>query len=109
MLTGDNTKPYEDPAETKKIINALMNIFESRKIPVAVTLSNHDSEAGPMTREDIMEYYNTFSCVISTDNSEKFKNCATFNISVLASDSDKTKFNLWIFDSGDYDEDDNAT
>ena len=86
-----------------------MNILESRKIPVAVTLSNHDSEAGSMTREDIMEYYNTFSCVISTDNSEKFKNCATFNIPVLASDSDKTKFNLWVFDSGDYDEDDNAT
>ncbi len=105
VLTGDNTHPNEDPVKTKKLINALMNIFESRKIPVAVTLGNHDSECGPMTRSDIMEYYNTFSCVISTDNSRNFKNCATFNIPVLASDSDNVNFNLWVFDSGDYDED----
>ena len=105
VLTGDNTHPNEDPEKTKKLINALMNIFESRKIPVAVTFGNHDSEGGPMTREDIMEYYQTFSCVISTDNSENFKNCATFNVPVLASDSDKVNFNLWVFDSGDYDED----
>ena len=105
VLTGDNTHPNEDPEKTKALINALMNIFESRNIPVAVTLGNHDSEAGPMTRADIMEYYNTFSCVISVDNNENFKNCATLNIPVLASDSEKVNFNLWVFDSGDYDED----
>ena len=105
VLTGDNTHPHDDPEKTKELINALMNIFESRKIPVAVTFGNHDSEKGPMTRKDIMDYYNTFSCVISTDGKTNFKNCATFNIPVLASDSDKTKFNLWVFDSGDYDED----
>ena len=105
VLTGDNTHPDEDPEKTKKLINALMNIFESRNIPVAVTFGNHDSEAGPMSRADIMEYYKTFSCVITAEDAEAFKNCATFNIPVLASDSDKTKFNLWVFDSGDYDED----
>ena len=105
VLTGDNAKPYDDPEETKKIINSLMNIFESRNIPVAVTFGNHDSEAGPMTRADIMEYYKTFSCVITADDADAFKNCATFNVPVLASDSDKVKFNLWVFDSGDYDED----
>ena len=105
VLTGDNTKPYEDAQETKKLINSLMNIFESRNIPVAVTFGNHDTEKGSMTRRDIMEYYKTFSCVITADDSTDFKNCATFNIPVLASDSDKTKFNLWVFDSGDYDED----
>ena len=105
VLTGDNTKPYEDPEETKKIINSLVNIFESRDIPVAVTFGNHDSEAGPMTRADIMEYYKTFSCVITADGDEGFKNCATFNVPVLASDSDEVKFNVWVFDSGDYDED----
>lgn len=106
VLTGDNTHPHEDPEKTKKLINALMNVFESRSIPVAVTFGNHDSEKGPMTRNDIMDYYNTFSGTISVDDSINFKNCATFNIPVLASDSDNVKFNLWVFDSGDYDEDD---
>ena len=106
VLTGDNTKPYDDPEETKKIINSLMNIFESRDIPVAVTFGNHDSEAGPMSRKDIMDYYKTFSCTITAEESETFHNCATFNIPVLASDSDEVGFNIWVFDSGDYDEDD---
>ena len=105
VLTGDNTHPHDDPEETKKLINSLMNIFESRNIPVAVTFGNHDAEKGPMTRSDIMEYYKTFSCVISADDTENFKNCATFNIPVFASDSDNVNFNLWVFDSGDYDED----
>ena len=105
VLTGDNTHPDEEPENTKKLINALMNVFETRKIPVAVTFGNHDSEKGPMTRAEIMEYYKTFSCVITAEDSAAFKNCATFNIPVLASDSDKTKFNIWVFDSGDYDED----
>jgi hypothetical protein len=83
-----------------------MNIFETRNIPVAVTFGNHDSESGPMTRAEIMAYYQTFSCVIPIENSENFKNCATLNVPVLASDSDKVGFNLWVFDSGDYDEDD---
>lgn len=106
VLTGDNVAPSENPEETKKLINALMNIFESRGIPVAVTFGNHDSEKGPMTRADIMEYYKTFSCVITAEDKDAFRNCATFNIPVLASDSDKVNFNLWVFDSGDYDDDD---
>ena len=61
VLTGDNTHPDDDPEKTKNLINALMNIFESRNIPVAVTFGNHDSEKGPMTRADIMEHYKTFS------------------------------------------------
>ena len=105
VLTGDNTHPDDDPEKTKNLINALMNIFESRNIPVAVTFGNHDSEKGPMTRADIMEYYKTFSCVITAEDADAFHNCATFNIPVLASDSDNVNFNIWVFDSGDYDED----
>lgn len=105
VLTGDNTHPDEDPEKTKELINALMNIFDSRNIPVAVTFGNHDAEKGPMTRADIMKYYSTFSCTIPFEDSVDFKNCATLNIPVLASDSDEVKFNLWVFDSGDYDED----
>lgn len=105
VLTGDNAKSCENAEDTKKLINALMNIFDSRNIPVAVTFGNHDSEAGPMSREEIMEYYHTFSCTIAVDEELDFKNCATLNVPVLSSDGEKVKFNLWVFDSGDYDED----
>ena len=104
MLTGDIVLNCETTEETKKLINALMNIFDSRNIPVAVTFGNHDSEQGAMTREELMAYYNTFSCSVSVDDGEALSGCGTYNIPVLASDSDKVKFNLWVFDSGDYDE-----
>ena len=104
MLTGDIVLNCDDAEDTKKMINALMNVFDSRNIPVAVTFGNHDSEQGAMTREELMAYYNTFSCSVSVDDGEALSGCGTYNIPVLASDSEKVKFNLWVFDSGDYDE-----
>ena len=104
MLTGDVVFNYDDAETTKKMINALMNVFDSRNIPVAVTFGNHDSEQGAMTREELMAYYNTFSCSVSVDDGEALSGCGTYNIPVLSSDGEKVKFNLWVFDSGDYDE-----
>ncbi len=104
MLTGDIVLNCDNAEDTKKLINALMNIFDSRNIPVAVTFGNHDSEQGTMSREDLMAYYNTFSCSVSVDDGDALSGCGTYNIPVLSSDGEKVKFNLWVFDSGDYDE-----
>ena len=104
MLTGDIVLNCDNADDTKKMINALMNIFESRSIPVAVTFGNHDSEQGAMSREELMAYYNTFSCSVSFDDGDALSGCGTYNIPVLSSDGETTKFNLWVFDSGDYDE-----
>lgn len=104
MLTGDIVLNCDNEEDTKKMINALMNIFDSKSLPVAVTFGNHDSETGAMSREELMAYYNTFSCSVSVDDGEALSGCGTYNIPVLASDSEEVKFNLWVFDSGDYDE-----
>ena len=106
MITGDNVDNIGDVAETKRLIDGLMNVFESRDIPVAVTFGNHDSENEKgMTREELMSYYNTFSCSVSVDDGELLSGCGTYNIPVMSSDGRKIKFNLWVFDSGDYDSD----
>ncbi len=104
MLTGDIVTNSENAEDTKKMINALMNIFDSRNIPVAVSFGNHDSEQGAMTREELMAYYNTFSCSVSVDDGDSLSGCGTYNIPVYSSNGEKVKFNLWVFDSGDYDE-----
>ena len=50
MLTGDIAS--EDTFEhTRELTDKLMSVFESRKIPVAVTFGNHDSENGAYTRD----------------------------------------------------------
>lgn len=105
IITGDNVENYNDAAQTKILIDKLMNAFEERDIPVAVTFGNHDSEKGAMSREELMAYYNTFSCSVSVDDGEALSGCGTYNIPVMSSDGETLKFNLWIFDSGDYDKD----
>ena len=104
IVTGDNVDNYPEAKDTKKLIDRLMSVFDERDIPVAITFGNHDSERGAMSREELMAYYNTHKSSISVDDGEELSGCGTYNIPVHASDSDKVKFNLWIFDSNDYDD-----
>ena len=103
VVTGDNVTNDDDANITKKHIDMLMNVFQSRNIPTAITFGNHDSETGAMTREELMAYYNTYSCSISLDDGPSLTGCGTYNIPVMASDGSKVKFNVWVFDSNDYD------
>lgn len=106
VITGDNVQNSGDKETTKYLIDKLMGVFETRDIPVAVTFGNHDSESeNGFTREELMAYYNKFSCSVSIDDGDLLPGCGTYNVPVLASDSDKIAFNLWVFDSGAYDED----
>ena len=104
IVTGDNVDNYPEEKDTKKLIDRLMSVFDERNIPAAITFGNHDSERGAMSREELMAYYNTHKSSISVDDGEELSGCGTYNIPVHASDSDKVKFNLWIFDSNDYDD-----
>lgn len=102
IITGDIAMA-DTVEETFRKTDKLMNVFETRGIPVAVAFGNHDSESGVISREDLMAHYNTFDCSISVDDGEALPGCGTYNIPVLASTSNDVKFNIWIFDSGDYD------
>ena len=104
VITGDNVQNYDDASQTKEIIDKLMSVFEERSIPTAVTFGNHDSEVGAMSREDLMAYYNTYSCSVSVDDGEALSGCGTYNLPIMSSDGSKVKFNVWVFDSNDYDE-----
>ena len=104
VITGDNVYNDDDAEITKGYITKLMNTFEERNIPVAVTFGNHDSERGAMSREELMAFYNTFSCSVSVDDGILLSGCGTYNLPVMSSDGTKIKFNVWVFDSHDYDE-----
>lgn len=104
VVTGDNVTNDDNAEITKAHITKLMNTFEERNIPVAVTFGNHDSEKGAMSREELMAFYNTFSCSVSVDDGIFLSGCGTYNLPVMSSDGTKIKFNVWVFDSGDYDD-----
>lgn len=103
MLTGDIAS--EDTFEhTRELTDKLMGVFESRKIPVAVTFGNHDSENGAYTREEVMALYTAYSCSVSIDDGEALTGCGTYLVPLCSSAGDEVIFNLWVFDSGDYDD-----
>ena len=102
MLTGDICK-CDTVEETKWFIEQIMSVFQSRDIPVAVCFGNHDSENGVISREDLMALYNEYPCSISIDDGEMLSGCGTYNVPLYSSIDGKMKFNLWVFDSGDYD------
>ncbi|MBQ6019589.1 MAG: metallophosphoesterase [Clostridia bacterium] len=102
ILTGDLA--MEDTLDrTAERTDQLMQVFESRNIPVAVTFGNHDSENGAYTREEVMALYNSYACSISIDDGDALTGCGTYLVPVSSRDGDGTSFNLWLFDSGDYD------
>ena len=107
VIGGDNVQNDDSAEITKNHITKLMQEFEIRGIPVAVTFGNHDSEEGALSREELMAFYNTFSCSYSVDDGETLSGCGTYNIPVLSSDLSAVKFNIWVFDSGNYDADGN--
>ena len=107
VITGDNVQNADDAEVTKGYITKLMTVFEERDIPVAVTFGNHDSEEGALSREELMAFYNTFSVSRSVDDGEALTGCGTYNLPILTSDGEKVGFNVWVFDSNDYDEDGN--
>ncbi len=106
FITGDNVDNVGDPENTKELIDKLMGVFDEHNIPVAVAFGNHDSESeapDALTREELMAYYNTHSSSVSVDDGDALSGCGTYNIPVMSSDGKNVKFNLWVFDSGDYD------
>lgn len=103
VLTGDLAM-QATLEHTARLAGALMQVFDSRDIPVAVTFGNHDSENGAYTREEVMALYNAYDCSISIDDGDALTGCGTYLIPINSSEGDELKFNLWIFDSGDYDD-----
>lgn len=102
VITGDIVANKGNKNVTKALIYRIIGVFQVRNIPVAVTFGNHDSERKEgFTRDELMQEYKKFPCVVYPD--EVF-DCATFYIPVLSSKDDNVKFNLWVIDSGDYDE-----
>ena len=106
VLTGDNISNGAGfiPWLVKKSIDKFMKIFEEKGVPVAIVYGNHDEE-NCMNKEEQWEVYEKYSCFVGVRDSEELSGFGTYYLPILASDSDKQKFTLWMFDSQDYNKD----
>ena len=116
VLTGDNISGPSCRTElsAKKAIKDVMDVFERLGVPVAMVFGNHDDEKTQLDKLEQIEQYEKYACFIGSagvvaelkvgDNSTL--NAGTYNIPVYESaDSDKIAYNIWCFDSGNYNPD----
>ena len=107
VLTGDNiastslVKPYAALA-----INEFMSIYEKYGIPVVMVYGNHDDERTTADKAYQMSVYEKYSCFIGCAG-EDFgeSNLGTYYVPIYASaDKNVMVNNLWLIDSGTYNE-----
>ena len=108
VLGGDNTV---GPAETKELaIKELVTPFVEHKVPFTLVFGNHDEECGNISKDVLLTYYQKYGgkYCLAYDADPKISGTGAHNLTVLASDSNDIKFNVWMFDTGDYVEDENG-
>ncbi len=102
VLTGDNIGPgTSKTADLMHLtINEFMSIFEEKGVKVASVFGNHDGEDNAYNKDEQIELYKKYSCYIGDDTPE-ISGSGNYRLPVLSSKGDKTVFNLWFFDSGE--------
>ena len=117
VLTGDNIGGYscKTKSQAHTAIKSYMDVFEQYGIPLAMVFGNHDDDRTPYTKMEQIAQYESYKCFIGcagvvadkTVGDNYTINAGTYNIPVYESkDSQKVLFNIWCFDSGNYNPDD---
>ena len=103
VLTGDNIG--NDSSQTPDLMylafDEFMSIFEERGVKVASVFGNHDNEGNAYDKDKQIELYKRYSCYVGDDVPE-LSGSGNYRLPVLSSKDDTTAFNLWFFDSGTY-------
>lgn len=112
VLSGDNISAGASTVGIKAVdlvlveiaIDRYMSIFEEYGVPVAVVFGNHDAEE-LVTKEEQMAMYQKYDNCVAIDEGEALYGCGTYNLPIYSSkDAGKIAYNLWMFDSNMYDE-----
>ncbi len=107
VLGGDNSIGKE---ETKALeVEELVKPFVEHGVYFTLVFGNHDHEQG-VDKETLLGYFQQYGdeYCLAYDAVPELHGTATHNLPVLASDSDEIKFNVWLFDSGNYVADENG-
>lgn len=103
VLTGDNIdNKCKTTDDVKLAITNIAQPMEARKIPWAIVFGNHDDEHGVMTKEQMMNFYMSFSCNVSQIGYKTSGRIGNYNLLVQGSTTSTPAFNLYLLDSGKY-------
>ena len=111
VLGGDNSVgPDNMPrADKESAIEELSSVFVANKTYFTLVFGNHDHQQKVTDDEQLVWYqqYGGEYC-LAYDVDPNLTGTATHALPVLGSDSDETKFMLYMFDSNDYVRDENG-
>lgn len=109
VFGGDNIGGHWDEMTNEYVLWCLEKIIEpakKRNIPLAIVFGNHDSQnehiAPLMNKEIQMSIYMNYDNFRGCYNEADVYGCGNYHLPVLASDGDEVLWNVWCFDSNDY-------
>lgn len=111
VFTGDNVTGgwfMSTPLSVKNAIDCIASPCEEREIPFAAVFGNHDWQTLCPERLQIRMYQSYDMCLMKKGFSVFSRN-GNYNLTIKDSAGAKDIFNLWFFDSGAKDLNDNIT
>ncbi|MBQ1552951.1 MAG: metallophosphoesterase [Clostridia bacterium] len=105
VLSGDNIAGYFcwTKLMAKAAIASYMDIFAGYGIPVAMVYGNHDDEATLANKAYQMSVYESYPNFVGCRGEDSLSWYGTYSVPIYSStDANDIVFNVWMFDSGNY-------
>ncbi len=105
ILSGDNI--YDDARSWRLApgnIAEYMDVLEEYSIPVAMVFGNHDSELWGQMGGKFQQFgiYNQYDCFVGSIGEVCANRVGNYNLPIYSATGDDIVSNLWLFDSGLY-------
>lgn len=101
VLTGDQLNGQKTSWDPRSVLSLYTAPLIARKIPYAVILGNHDSESGPLTREDQMQIIQNMPYSYSLNGPADLTGAGNYYLKINSPGVDKAHIaTLWFMDTG---------
>lgn len=105
VFTGDNTGTVDLKIDANNAIKAIIDPISELGVPFTFVFGNHDAEN--VSKETHFAAYREYANCLAYDADPDIYGMGTHNLTIKSSDGTKVAYNLWMFDSNMYDENDN--
>ncbi|EST09589.1 Phosphoesterase domain protein [Kalmanozyma brasiliensis GHG001] len=107
VLTGDQLNGQSTSWDPRSVLSLYTAPLISRKIPYAVIFGNHDSESGPLSREEQMQIASNMPYSLSSVGPSLITGTGNYLLKVESGREDRAHVaSLWFMDSGTHAEKD---
>ncbi|PWN47105.1 hypothetical protein IE53DRAFT_270919 [Violaceomyces palustris] len=101
VLTGDQLNGQSTSWDERSVLSLVTAALIKRKLPWAAIFGNHDSESGPMSREEQMHTVQNMPYSLTMTGPSNIHGTGNYYLKLKSPTPDRTHvFTLWFLDSG---------